>query len=544
MQKITPQPTKRQRPSIRHNLHVASLLILIPLLVGAFTLYFIFGQVITANLGNLANKRVLTVGAAQAESTLTATKPTVGPQFSYFQLQPGQNLQWAAGHFSVSLSTLESLNPGTPIGGTTIKVPPVEGPLVPLTQTPVGLQYAVVQDKQGVIIVTNSFFNPEVQVTIPQLMSLLNPEGAIQQIGPKTFRILKPLSIQDNIRVDITSETVTNLQLKSDPNYAIAPLTFKNSKVLLKNVAITSFDTVTGKPDTDYKDGRAFLRALQNARMDMINSQASDLGMDSLQLHNATVPSVANGGIYGVSWRIHAHTYGKEIVTGWVQGSTFERNHIGAYTFGASGMQWIGNLFTRNDIYGLDPHDDSNNATIENNTFSYNGKHGFIVSKRCDYNTIKNNVSIDNKLHGFMLHDSSQFNIIENNISIGNTDNYVVYNSDDNIIQNNRSYNPRGSAVRINGLSSGIYVLNNQFYGGGKGVFIYDNSDNILISGNKFQKVGILLITRSASEVVYSDNVSEKVGYKANRGDRVIFGLNTIDRQLAIDQSPTRVPYQ
>jgi hypothetical protein len=255
----------------------------------------------------------------------------------------------------------------------------------------------------------------------------------------------------------------------------------------------------------------------------------------------AKIPFVNQGGVYGVSWRISKGSLGQSIVTGWVQDSTFEHNHIGAFTFGAQGMMWQHNLFTANEVYGLDPHDDSNNATIEYNRFVANGKHGFIVSKRCDYNLIRDNISIDNALHGFMLHENSDYNIIENNISIGNHDNFVIYGSSFNSISGNKGYDALGSQVRINQPSIENYISGNLFYGGKKGVFLYDGVNGAEVSDNTFYDVDNQLVTRGAQRVFYGGNRSNQVGYELEEhGDRVVFGINTVSRQ-EVDLRPLEI---
>jgi nitrous oxidase accessory protein NosD len=252
-------------------------------------------------------------------------------------------------------------------------------------------------------------------------------------------------------------------------------------------------------------------------------------------------PFVAQGGVYGVAWRIGTGTFGSEIATGWVENSTFEHNYIGAFTFGASGMMWLKNLFTDNHVYGLDPHDDSNNATIEYNRFVANGKHGFIMSKRCDYNTIEYNVSIDNAFHGFMLHDNSDYNIIEHNVSIGNYDNFAVYASSYNEITDNNGYNPRGSQVRINEGSLQNYVENNNFYGGHRGVYLYSTANGVDIENNNFYLVGIPLATKGTTRVLYAGNNSNVLDYQIGKGDRVVFGVNYIHQRPYISLAPLQI---
>jgi len=547
MKRLSKTGKKSPRPIQRNRRQLSTALIIIPMVAAGLTIYYVLSNSIMAQFANLANTRLTTPGWRSAAAALSSSKPTYGTKFSYYKLQEGQSLAWAANHFSVSLAKLQQLNPGNVVWGTTIMVPPVEQPLQPFPVSAATTSGIVPSEIDGIIYIKNSFQNQEALVTIPQLMDLLKPYGAISQLGPKKFLLNKPLFIQDNIQVDITSDTVTNLLLRSSPNYDITTLTFQNSEALIKGVSVSSFDPATSRPDTNYTDGRSFVRAYENSRMDVIDSNFSYLGMGLKQLRNPPTESslkfVPDGGVYGISWRISSGTYGQQIVTGWVQNSTFEHNYIGGFTFGASGMMWQGNLFTNNTVYGLDPHDDSDNATIEDNRFISNGKHGFIVSKRCDYNVIKDNVSVDNTLHGFMLHDNSDYNIIENNISIGNSDNFVILGSSFNQISNNKSYNPRNSAIRINTgpdegkVSLDNYVVNNLIYGGKKGVYLYGGINGADITGNTFYNVTNQLVTKGTQEALYTGNQSNSLGYQVGGKDRVVFGVNSIN-DAKVDTTP------
>ncbi len=541
---------KKRRQGRRYR----SLIILIPVLIGLLTLYYMFGNQVLASLGNMANRRLVTDGWQSAQAELNNSRPGYQRQpFSYYQLQFGQDLAWAAKHFSVDLEELKSLNLGDIIAGITIKIPPPQKPLDPLPISSSLNTLLVATRPGGVISVSNRFSSPQVVVDIPTLAKFLNSYNAISDLGNKVYRLNVPLYLEDNIRLQISGDTVSKLELKSGPNYDIVALTFKDSEALIKDTQITSADPTSGRTDTNFSDGRSFVRAYQNGRMDVLNSTISYLGMTLAQIRdpqiNQRLPYIVQGAIYGISWRIRTGAYGEQIVTGWVENTNFDHNYIGAYTFGAQGMTWDGNRFQNNDLYGLDPHDDSNNAIITNNLFINNGKHGFIISKRCKYNLISNNVSVNNKGHGFMLHADSDYNLVKDNISIGNIDNFVVYASSFNTLLNNRSYNPSGSHVRINaGDNQGSYqnyIEGNQFLGGPRGVLLHNTAQGVLISSNSFQRVGTQLQTKdNVGRVLYVNNQTDKIGYNIRDGNRVVFGPNQLNTKIQIDTSPLDKDYQ
>jgi len=534
---------KKYDKSTRRHTPITAFVVLVPFVIALAMFYYMFGPGLMNDLATRGDNRLVTPGWQTAASELTSAKPTYETKYSYYQLQLGQNLQWAAQHFSVTLASLQKMNPGNAAWGTTIRVTPVERPLTVFPASDITTAgVTVTKGTDGVIVVANRFTNAKAYMTMPQLMKVTQQYGAVVQLSSKSYEITKPLYVQDNIRMDITNATVDNLYLRSDPNYDITTLTFRDSEALFDHVNVTSYVTTTKGPDTNYNDGRSFLRAYGSARMDMLDTTSSFMGMTKDQATNPALQArlgfISQGGVYGVSWRISSGTFGQNDSTGWIERSTFKHNYIGAFTFGAQGMMWRNNLFTENHVYGLDPHDDSNNATIEYNRFVSNGKHGFIVSKRCDYNVIKDNISIDNKLHGFMLHDNSDYNVFENNVAIGNYDNFVMYQSSFNMVRNNKAYNPRGSQVRINQASIQNYIENNQFYGGSRGVYLYGSDNGTEIANNTFRNVNYQLVTDGASRVLFSANTSNNLGYKLKKSDRVVFGVNKINKQENVDMRP------
>jgi len=540
----TKKVSKPEKPTrIYHNLRLATILILVPIIVGVLVLQYVLGGPFIQHLASRGSDRLITANWETAYDQLSAAQPDYETKFAYYRLKAGQDLDWVARHFSVNISKLRELNPGLAVYKTTVAIPPVEKPLEPFQETSGNSKNLIIKETEDMLYVSNDFRKPLVNTTIPELTQLLAKQGAITQLGDKHFRINKPITIEDNIRLDITKKTVSKLELSSSSDFAITCLCFENAEVLIKDTTITSIDPATNKPDIDSNNGRSFVRGLESSRMDIINSDISYLGNGLLEGRQQKA-ILRDGGTYGTSLRISDDRLGQDIATGWVEASTFSRNHFGGFTFGASGMTWRNNLFTKNDVYGLDPHDDSNNATIENNRFIANGKHGFIVSKRCNYNVIRNNISAGNGGHGYMLHEDSNYNVIENNVAIGNTDNFAIYASSFNTVRGNKSYNPRSAHVRVNADTTQSFVQNNLFYGGEKGVYLYEQADSVLIEGNIFAGIsGDILVTRQASRVLFTGNQIDALHYRISDGDRVVFGPNQVQDKPAVDLRPLNEYY-
>lgn len=524
------------------NLRPASLFLLVPIAVSAITFTVVGTGLYQFHLANQSAKRLETNNWETAAATMEAAQPTYHRKFAYYQIKPGQSLDNVANFFGVSAIELKKMNPGILIPGATIKVPPVERPLraAPINHM---LSHAVVTVDGDLLRVANEYYlNRPVFTNIPELMQRLKAYNAISKIGPKTYRLNRAISIEGDIRLTVTNATVEKLELVSTPD-VLASLVFDQSSVLFKGVTVTSIDPTTHRPDENSPDGRSFLR-MKNGRMDVIDSKVTWLGngLKETLSPKARISTAQNeGGTYGFSYRISKGKLGVEIATGWVENSTFEHNHFGAYSFGASGIMWKDNLFTHNEIYGLDPHDDSNNALIVGNRFLYNGKHGFIVSKRCNFNVIRNNTSVGNKLHGFMLHEDSAYNVIENNVSYDNVDNFVIYGSNWDTIRNNVSYAPRKTHVRINASAHNNYVTGNQFFGGSRGVYLYDGASTTYIAKNAFPGVGRPLHTKAAKNTFFGNNKIPSYDFKITPGDRVILGKNSISREKVTIPNRARI---
>lgn len=524
---------RRSQATFLYNIRPSLFLLVLPLLVGALTIGAISTGLYTRNLADAGSERLVTPGWDKARDLLLSKQPDYERKYAFYQIKPGQTIESIAAYFGIKTDDIAALNPkGRLVAGTHIKIPVIQTALTPTSGPNGQLANAIVEQDGNMLRVINKYDGKRQPVitTIPELAAFLAPHNVIEKVGDKTYRINKAFSLDGNIRLDITRASVTKLELRSSPN-DITCLCMDESLALIDGVEITSYDPATKQPDKQYTDGRSFVR-MKNGRLDVLNSKITYLGnglRNTLTKQAAASTMQKEGGVYGISWRISDDQLGSEIATGWIENSVFEKNHFGSYTYGASGMVWRGNHFVANDVYGLDPHDDSNNALIENNYFERNGKHGFIVSKRCNYNVIRNNTSDTNKLHGFMLHQDSAYNLIENNISYGNVDNFVIYDSNFNTIRDNVSYNAKSSHVRINKPSGNNFVTGNKLYGGNRGIYLYDEVLNTYIANNTIQGTEKHIQTAGARNTVFFDNIIDALGYDIAKPDRFVFGPNWVE---------------
>ena len=266
-------------------------------------------------------------------------------------------------------------------------------------------------------------------------------------------------------------------------------------------IKISSWDPAKNGFDTDINNGRSYLLAKYNARMDITNADLSYLGS-------------ADGESYGVAWRDINSTEQPDLlltrVTGNVLNSVFSNDYYGIYTFQAQNMVFRGNKFHHNIGYGFDPHDFSHHFTVEDNESFENGNHGFIISRGCNNFTFRRNISHDNhytigtedrKAHGFILDPgspnsrfpqaASHDNLLDNNQAYGN-DGYGlrVVGSINNTFTNN-TFTNNLQGMTFEQASTGNKIDKNTITGSGLyGIYLFGASDQTTITNNTITKSG------------------------------------------------------
>ena len=392
---------------------------------------------------------------------------------------------------------------------------------------------------------------PDTAITLSDITDALHDDAILEEISPSEWLLRANLFIGLKVKLllhgDKAGGTVDWLKMKSDASGFVWLKTF-GGEINLNSTKVTSWDENVGTFDTAFDDGsgRAFILAKkvtedEESRMDLTDSEIGYLGY----FFNES---------YGLAWRVSKGTTLGEGVTGTVIGNRIHHNYYGAYTWGAGDMVWKGNEFFQNILYGLDPHTESRNFIVEDNSFHDNGSHGLIFARNCVFNTIRRNVSYNNGGHGIMLHESSNNNIIEDNVVYGNTDGIAIYQSSDNRIARNivrdnvtglRVYG-RNSLVSSNNIfeenqvfdnsENGVFLhdgaeanifTNNGIYNNGRsGVYLKGVHDNV-IDGNDIKKngVGIRIDSPSVSEHSSGNIIRGNVFSENLRSDLVDSGF-------------------
>jgi poly(beta-D-mannuronate) C5 epimerase len=245
-------------------------------------------------------------------------------------------------------------------------------------------------------------------------------------------------------------------------------------RIHIDSTFITSWDehaaNGAGEPDTEHETfGRAFIQARsylegetkRESRLDVYDSEIAYLGYDEGQ-SSGLAWKVSSEGDKGVLTELHVY--------GDLVNSLVHHNYFGMYSWGAYGLQIIGNEVYSNTVYGLDPHDDSDFLIIEDNYLHHNGSHGLICSKRCNDLVIRGNRSSNNGDHGIMLHHQVDDSVVENNELTDNGGAGIdLFDSNWNIVRTNviarNGYGIRLSVGASENLIEGNIITDSTEYG-------------------------------------------------------------------------------
>jgi parallel beta-helix repeat protein len=310
------------------------------------------------------------------------------------------------------------------------------------------------------------------------------PTSALTRSG-NVWTLSAQLYIEDGATLLLYGSTiggdVDELRLKSNSGSAFIYISAEYGTIDIDTTKVRSWNTSTGTVDSDYSDGRAYIRVrsfldgdgvtARESRMDIKNSEISYLGYNAAES-------------YGLVWKVigepgsNFELYDKVDVFGDILNSHIHHNYYGMYTFGLLGGQWIGNELDHNAGYGFDPHDDSDSLLIQDNDVHDNGFHGIIASKRCDHVVIRNNRSYNNKQAGIMLHRSSDDGLVEGNQAYDNVDSGIaLFASWRTIVRNNTLLRNGRSGIRLSMGAGDSRVEGNTIDGGGDGFEFYQGTD-------------------------------------------------------------------
>lgn len=315
--------------------------------------------------------------------------------------------------------------------------------------------------------------------TLTQIKAAI-PDAPLDNLGGGTWLLRANIQIEDGSALVLHGTPiggdVNELRLKSDGSGHVQ-VTADHGTIDIGSTRITSWDG--DGPDTNYADGRAFVRVRSKlhgdgvtpleSRMDVVDSDIGYLGFDDAES-------------YGLVWKVNGPVpavLAQVEVRGNIINSRLHHNYFGMYSFGHQGGVWRDNQVDHNVQYGFDPHDDSDNLVIENNDVHDNGNHGIIASKRCHNVVIRGNRTWNNAGNGIMLHRSSNDSLIEDNESWNNEDSGIaLFANARTVVRNNRLTDNGMYGIRLSMGSEDNRIEDNVIDGAGKyGIYFYRGSD-------------------------------------------------------------------
>ncbi len=278
---------------------------------------------------------------------------------------------------------------------------------------------------------------------------------------------------------------------------------------------VLGWDFAHNRPSTfsDHDTFRPYLIAFCGGEMNLAGSSFSDLGYRQAKAYGIVYSSCAREG--------NETLKAKGGATGRLVGNDFAGIYYGFYSFESSGIRIIGNRYSDNIIYGIDPHDRSKNLIIAKNVVSGTKiKHGIIGSRDVSHSFIFDNVSEHNGGSGLMLDRESRYNVVANNTLRRNAmDGMVFFESGDNIAYNNSMSDNRGVGLRIRN-SENIVSREDAINGNAKGgIRAYALDLKTLDTGRDFSKDGFTMAASAdiAQTELIDNDVADVTLYNVGR---------------------------
>lgn len=302
-------------------------------------------------------------------------------------------------------------------------------------------------------------------VTLRQIRAAVGTQY-LNEESPGQWYLQANLHLNVGVNLTLHQPEVHWLKIKSTPN-GFMFIRATTAQLVLDGVKITSWDATTGAVDAVVADGRSFIAATKNSRLDISRSELAYLGYAPPP--EQPVPT------YGVAWQDS---------TGETENSRLHHNYDGAYASGAFALTWRHNTVTDNLRYGLDLYGESRQSLVENNTVSGNGRHGIILAVGSTGNLIQDNQVHDNALHGIMLFKDSNNNEVRRNEVFNQHDGIVVYAASGNRLRANYlHHNQQG--IRANHGSQRLTIVDNTLHDIARtGIRLYDGAVARVMTAN------------------------------------------------------------
>lgn len=317
-------------------------------------------------------------------------------------------------------------------------------------------------DPQAIVIQEGDYDLTHLYETV-QAMA---PDQAIRKEG-NIYVLRMPILVGRYASLTISDKDTPELRLSQDSSTFIA----NAGDLFILRTKITGWNEKENHPSLFEDKGiyRPFISSWSGARLYIAGSALANLGYRKGKSYGLTLSTCSY---------CEEDEPGLARPTGTLVGNTFDDMYFGFYSYEADDVAIIGNVYSNNAVYGIDPHDRSRRLIIANNeTYGSKKKHGIIISRNVDDSWIFNNYSHHNHGSGIMLDRSSRNNVIaENTTAYNEGDGITFYESENNWTFGNRSHHNGLSGFRIRN-SWNISMQDDQITdNGGVPVVIYSQS--------------------------------------------------------------------
>ncbi|MFM9860889.1 right-handed parallel beta-helix repeat-containing protein [Pseudoxanthobacter sp. M-2] len=305
--------------------------------------------------------------------------------------------------------------------------------------------------------------------TLSQVRDQLVADGRWDAVHEDGDRILfrQPILVGRDATLIVSGEEFAEMRLGSDTG---AYLVVAGTLYVLDTRLVAYSESAGGPDHWDSDRGRVF-------RPFIVGWSDSRLFLGGSTIVSIGYPA---GKGYGLSFTagpsdLVATQSAPKPPTGIVVDNSFQNAYYGFYSYEAVGVDVIGNEYRDNVIYGIDPHDRSQDLRIAFNTiYGTIKKHGLIISREVDFSYLIGNISFDNAGSGIMLDRDSVSNIVYANTAFDNRqDGLTFFESSCNLVMANDFFDNARSGIRIRNSWDVALYANRIADNGGSGIDAY-----------------------------------------------------------------------
>ena len=275
---------------------------------------------------------------------------------------------------------------------------------------------------------------------LPALVKDVADDRLITRREDGVYVLYVPLSIRSEGALVIKDNDVLLLSSKT------GALISSFGKLYIIGAEVAGWNTQDNQPAyfTAAEEFRPYITTWCGSVTHIASSKISHLGYGAAQSYGIFYSSCRNA-IYREDYPDIAGG------TGWIIENEFTDNYFGFYSYDAEDIVILGNIYDKNIVYGIDPHDHSKNLIIAyNTTKNTKEKHGIIISRDVSDSFIFKNLAEENAGSGIMIDRNSTNNIIAYNISRRNQgDGLTFYESGHNISYGNTLIYNKKNGLRI-----------------------------------------------------------------------------------------------